>query len=340
MLAVAHRKIKITAPARLHLGFLDLSGSLDRKFGSIGVAINSHSSIVSVSSGETLSIDGVEKNTAIYRRIKALCQQFFNTLGAQLSQVDQPQFHIHALIPNHAGLGSGTQLTIIIGAALCKLYDIEASTAEIAAAMGRGKRSGIGIATFDAGGFVVDGGLAIDSPTPPLISRLIFPDQWRIVMIMDPQQQGVHGEQEQRAFQDLPAFPKQNSQEICQLTLMQLLPALIEQKIAVFGEALARIQALIGQHFAPYQGGQYSSVAVAKLLTFAQKLGHRGIAQSSWGPTGCIFVEDQNSAEALQQALKKQLANDADSAQNLDIFITSANNDGASVHVTSEHLSK
>ena len=33
--------ISITAPARLHLGFMDLNGSLGRKFGSVGLTIDS-----------------------------------------------------------------------------------------------------------------------------------------------------------------------------------------------------------------------------------------------------------------------------------------------------------
>ncbi|NOU23500.1 MAG: hypothetical protein HOO93_17265, partial [Methyloglobulus sp.] len=33
-------KISVTAPARLHMGFIDLSGSLGRHFGSIGIALN------------------------------------------------------------------------------------------------------------------------------------------------------------------------------------------------------------------------------------------------------------------------------------------------------------
>ena len=32
--------IEVTAPARLHLGFLDLNGGLGRRFGSIGLAVD------------------------------------------------------------------------------------------------------------------------------------------------------------------------------------------------------------------------------------------------------------------------------------------------------------
>jgi predicted sugar kinase len=37
-LNITPNKITVIAPARLHMGFIDLSGSLGRHFGSIGVA--------------------------------------------------------------------------------------------------------------------------------------------------------------------------------------------------------------------------------------------------------------------------------------------------------------
>ena len=43
------QEISITSPARLHLGFMDLNGSLGRKFGSVGLAIDSIETSVTVS---------------------------------------------------------------------------------------------------------------------------------------------------------------------------------------------------------------------------------------------------------------------------------------------------
>ena len=34
------RSVTVTVPARLHLGFLDIDGSLGRRFGSIGLSID------------------------------------------------------------------------------------------------------------------------------------------------------------------------------------------------------------------------------------------------------------------------------------------------------------
>ena len=74
-------------------------------------------------------------------------------------------------IPAHVGLGSGTQLGLAVGAALARLAGLQLSTDEIALAVGRGLHSGIGIATFQHGGFVLDGGRRIISELPDSAQR-------------------------------------------------------------------------------------------------------------------------------------------------------------------------
>ena len=214
-----------------------------------------------------------------------------------------------------------------------QLHQIPASTREIAAELNRGKRSGIGIATFESGGFIVDGGLKSNSQVPPLLAHYKFPDQWRIVTILDLTNQGVHGAEELQAFDDLPIFPLVNSQAICHLTLMKLLPALVEQEIESFGQAITDIQSLIGDHFAPAQGGRYTSQYVATLLHYAQSLGHTGIAQSSWGPTGCIFVENDQSAKQLIDDLNLYTLSHFAEASSLSFVVAKANSSGANIEI-------
>lgn len=300
--------IEVSTPARLHLGFLDLGASLGRRFGSIGLAVDSHQTILRISGAEKLTVSGID-DKAVIDRITALAERFINHCQSQLTlSTALPHLMIRQLIPEHAGLGSGTQLALTIGRALAEFYQLPLSTAEIAAIMGRGQRSGIGISTFDHGGFVVDGGLAENSVLPPMLVNMPFPADWRILLIFDRQYQGVHGEAERQAFRQLPDFPQAHSQAICQLTLMQLLPALAETNIAAFGSAVTDIQALIGEHFAPIQGGIFTSPRVAQLLQQARESGHQGIAQSSWGPTGCVFVDSEQRAQHLQQQLQDYCA--------------------------------
>jgi beta-RFAP synthase len=324
----------VSTPARLHLGFLDLNGSSGRKFGSIGLAINSHFTTINIKKNSQTQITTPQSHPDLNFKIEALLKTFYQNLGASINKKDRHvDIKIEQLIPEHAGFGSGTQLTLAIGMALCRLHDISISTPELARYLGRGARSGIGIATFDQGGFIIDAGLSPHSSAPPVIAQYSFPEEWRIVLIMNEQQQGVHGQQEKQAFSELSPFPLANSHAICHLSLMQLLPALIEKNIDQFGDAVTKIQALIGDHFAPVQGGRYTSRLVADLLFHAEKLGHRGIAQSSWGPTGCVFIESQSQAEALVAKLKQHTKLELKPNQPPSFIITQANEIGAKIEI-------
>ncbi len=304
--------VRVSAPARLHLGFLDLNGSIGRQFGSIGLAIDSYFTTIEISLSSTLVI----QPSVHHNKIVQILKQFFSILGQQIPENDRSvNVKVIELIPEHSGFGSGTQFALAIGTALCRLYRIKATTPEIASHMARGARSGIGIATFDLGGFIVDGGSGSNQSTPPpVLAHQPFPKRWRIVLIMDSSNTGVHGKEELAAFKDLPTFPLSHAQSICHLTLMKLLPALIDENITHFGEAVTHIQMLIGDHFAPAQGARYTSQTVAKLLGKSQQLDHKGISQSSWGPTGCVFVEDEKKAQQLILSLtefsqKEKLSN-------------------------------
>ena len=113
-------KITITSPARLHLGFMDLNGSLGRKFGSVGLAINSVETSVTVSKNSMQNeneIDDSNKRAYVYAN-----------LILKAYEVDESvTIIVHKKIPEHAGLGSGTQLALTIGVAISKLFDLNLS---------------------------------------------------------------------------------------------------------------------------------------------------------------------------------------------------------------------
>lgn len=302
------RSVSVRAPARLHLGFLDLNASIGRRFGSIGLAIGSHHTALTVSTAEQFELSGLPVSAETEKKLFNLTEQFYQQFSDALPANQNVRITVNELIPEHAGFGSGTQLALTLGKALSQRHQLHNNTHDIAQTLGRGKRSGIGIATFDHGGFVVDGGLKPEQTVPPMLVQQAYPEDWRIVLIMDPHHQGIHGQTEKQAFRDLPTFPLAQSQAICHLTLMQLLPALAEHDIDQFGAAITTIQGLIGDHFAAAQGGRYTSPRVAACLQLAQQLGHQGIAQSSWGPTGCVFVSSEQHAQSLIQQLSDFVA--------------------------------
>ncbi len=328
---LSQQSISVAASARLHLGFLDLNGDLGRHFGSIGLAVSSHQTRISLTTGKAAAV--IPLDDASQQKIDKLVKLFYQSLGMHIpAENHQSNFQVHSLIPEHAGLGSGTQLALVIGQLLASYHQLKVSPAQIAKAMGRGKRSGIGISTFDHGGFIVDAGSGPQSTTPASIVRHDFPAQWRLVMLMNKQQQGVHGQTEIEAFKTLPKFPLEYSQRICHLTLMQLLPALVEEDIELFGSAITEIQALIGQHFAPVQGGQYACQSIATLLQHAQSLGFSGVAQSSWGPTACIFTNSQSQADRLITALRELMATNT-SLQDIELLSAAGVNQGADITI-------
>ena len=69
-------------------------------------------------------------------------------------------------------------------------------------------RSGTGIGLFEAGGLIVDGGHGQSDKerVPPVLARLPFPEAWRVILVLDPSQAGVHGIEERQAFAKLPRF--------------------------------------------------------------------------------------------------------------------------------------
>ena len=89
---------------------------------------------------------------------------------------------------------------------------------------------------------------------------------------------------------------------------MQALPALVEANCEMFGATISEIQMLVGDHFAPLQGGRYCSQGVAQALARLLDLGATGIGQSSWGPTGfALFANETQAYQALRQVRDQSL---------------------------------
>ena len=289
--------VHVIAPARLHLGFIDLHGGLGRNFGSLGLCLSDIYTQVSAVASKDVVIQGPSSHRASVYAGRIL-EHLDIQSGASIT--------IHESIPEHAGLGSGTQLSLAVGTAIARLYDKNISPGEIANIMERGARSGIGVGTFSMGGFLVDGGRGENTEVPPIISHLDFPEAWRLLLIFDTNLQGVHGNSETAAFKDLPLMSERTTEYLCRLTLMQLLPALAEKNCDLFGAAITEIQHLVGDHFAPAQGGRYYSQTVAQILPWLHEQGAKGIGQSSWGPTGfALYTNETQAYQALKQAREK-----------------------------------
>ena len=302
------------------MGFIDLSGSLGRHFGSIGVALNEINTRLSISYADQLVLTGIQSQRAL-QSIRQLC--------AALNVPDKLQLDVSSSIPEHVGLGSGTQMSIALGLALSTYYDLGLNVRDIARLTARGARSGIGIAIFEQGGLVVDGGRGERTVTPPVISRMNVPEDWRFILVFDRRGQGLHGAEEIQAFKELPAFPQQEAARLCYLLMMQGLPALAEDNLDLFGDVITQLQASVGAHFASAQGGIFTSNEVADAMQFLQDQGAVAIGQTSWGPTGFCAVQGSALAEELKQQVEQKFSH----CKNLSVLVASARNTGGEVKI-------
>jgi beta-ribofuranosylaminobenzene 5'-phosphate synthase len=318
-------KVIIRTPARLHLGMLDLRGDLGRRFGSIGVAIQRPNVVVEASRAASWQVDGVEVERT-QRVIDHFCRQYPLPAAARVC--------VQESIPAHVGLGSGTQLALAIGLALARLYELEIPLQEMAHYLGRGIHSGIGVAAFHSGGFVVDGGKGMEGGgVPPLLIRYPFPEGWFfVVAIPEPERKGVSGRDEAGAFRDLPSPSPDLVGCICRLLIMKMLPALIERRIVDFGEALTEIQRLVGDCFASQQvGGRFALPLAGQVIEHMLEQGAYGAGQSSWGPTVYGLVEGEREGERLMDEVRRFLRRHPTAA----VFAVAADNVGHTVQTYS-----
>lgn len=314
--------VDVTAPARLHLGFLDLDGGLGRRFGSLGLAIDNPATRVTVSRASPSATKHSASGPEADRALKAI-GRYADVLG--LSGFYRAA--VEAAIPAHAGLGSGTQLAVAIGVGLAALESSDTPPRALAEMQSRGARSAIGMAAFEAGGFIVDGGRGRGDHAPPVLMQVPFPEHWRAILVLDRRAEGVHGERESAAFAALPPFEQATAAHLCHLMLMRLMPAVVEADLAAFGAGLTEIQQVIGAHFANAQGNSpWTSRAVGRLVSMLGTAGATGLGQSSWGPTGFAFVESEAAAQRLYCSFVEGAM-----AEGLEMVVARGRNTGARV---------
>ena len=310
--------VTVTVPARLHLGFLDLNGGLGRRFGSIGLAIHGLRTSITISAASRMGVTGPD-NERVHGYLK--------TMQRALDSESAYHVRINEIVPAHAGLGSGTQIALAVAAGVRRFHGLSLDVRGDAIRLGRGARSGVGIGLFDHGGLVVDGGRGPLTTAAPVVSRMQFPDHWRILVVLDPHRQGMHGADERDVFNKLAPFSDAEAAHLCRLVLMKALPALAECDIAGFGSAIKEMQMLLGDYFAAIQGGsRFSSPDVAAALGALEDEGAYGIGQSSWGPTGFAFAASAEEANRLLESIRRHPR-----GRDLDIRVVSALNRGAQI---------
>lgn len=293
----------VEAAARLHFGVLDLRGAGERWFGGIGAAAPAPTLLVSVADADRLHADGEDAPRAL---------EYARRFLAHYRLPERGHVRVYRALPPHVGLGSGTQLALAVARGLAELHDITADAPALARAVGRARRSAVGTWTFEDGGLVVEGGRRRDADDcGPLVSRMLFPPEWRCVVAVPEGATGLDGHTEAAALAELAPPPEAEVQRVAHLVLMRLLPAVADADLAAFGAALTEIQQVTGRWFAAVQGGTFAAGPAARLVRDMLAWGVPGVGQSSWGPTVYGVVGTEAAGAALAGRLRGALGGGA-----------------------------
>lgn len=292
-------RVRVAAGSRLHFGMLSFGQQGRRQFGGAGVMISSPELRLTIEECPSFVVvgplaDRVEEFVAHLSR------------HAPWWRDNRPfGVTVDAAPPQHAGLGSGTQLGMALAMALAGWFGAGPQSAEVLArSVGRGKRSAVGVHGACSGGFIIEGGKLADDEVSPLISRIALCEEWRFLLIAARDGAGLSGEIEQQAFQRLPPVRLETTAALCRELVCELAPAAACGDFDRFGAALYRYGQLAGECFAAWQGGLYASPAIERLVTRCREAGAQGVGQSSWGPTVFALCRTQHDAEHLRDVLE------------------------------------
>ena len=369
--------VEVRTPARLHLGMLSFGVPTVRSFGGVGVMLDRPGVHVRMQRSEQLTARGPMSERAI-----GFAKQCVRAWG--LDQRAACAIEVVSTPRAHVGIGSGTQLALAVAAGMRHLYRTPASpeghgeeedpaqhewafdtpdALELARAVGRGKRSCVGVYGFSRGGLIVEAGRYVlsNQPAPsgiqpqspehlesgsiaggyvvagedvveygPMVARVRLPSAWRCVIIIQRDSLGLHGEPEKAAFGKLPPVPLEISAELSRLALMDLVPAAVEGKFTEFSDAVYRYGLLAGKPFEQESLKLPHAASTADVIELLGELGVRGCAQSSWGPAVMACCESLDAAGTLVEKLES-----LNLTQQYEAIIARYDSQGAVLRVTS-----
>lgn len=309
--------LQISTPSRLHLTLIDMNAQIGRVDGSIGITLDKPGIRINAQKSDLIEVTGTgEHKDRMKKSVEVLIP---HDKGVKIS--------IQEDFPSHVGLGSGTQAALAAGMAVNELYGLGLSIYDIALKVGRGGTSGIGVAAFEKGGFILDAGhkfsekkaflpsAASRLPPAPVLLQKDFPD-WEIMLAI-PEQKGASEKTEINIFKDRCPIPRREVEKLSHVILMQLLPALFEEDIITFGKSINAVQEL------GFKKMEVELSPVSNDLMHALRdAGAFGAGMSSFGPTVYAFGDDMKYLMKIAEDLLGEKSR---------IFITKARNNGAAI---------
>jgi beta-ribofuranosylaminobenzene 5'-phosphate synthase len=318
--------VRVSAGARLHFGFTNLSLVHERLYGSLGVGLDAPRAVVEARPADELRCDH-----------DAACE--YAAAAVDLLGVDGAAVEVREALPRHVGLGSGTQLALATLAAVAHASDRAARVRERAPDLGRGGRSGVGVATFEDGGFVVDAGHPTERFTterpqrgewrvPAVAACHDVPADWRFVVALPDAEPGRTGDGEDESMRAVVERAEPGvADEVSGIVVRRVLPAIADGDLRAFGAAVEAVGRLNGTWYTDEQGGVYRPPVGTIVDALGDSPAVAGAGQSSWGPA-TWGVTDEARADDAEAAARDALA---DAGVDGDVLVAAPGNDGVSI---------
>ncbi len=312
--------MKIRTPSRIHITLIDLNGEIGRIDGGVGLALEEPYVFIKAKESEDVVVKGESENL---KRYKTVAEKFRDEFRGGI------EIEILRDFKSHVGLGSGTQISLAVGKAFTELNGIEMSVREIAEFVGRGGTSGIGVAAFEFGGFIVDGGHSVKEKNTfmpssfskakpaPILARYDFPE-WDVYVFI-PESKGFFGKREVDLFKKNTPLKIEEVRELCHIILMKLMPSVVEEDLEEFARAVYRIQ-YIG--FKRAEISQYGDL-IYKIIEEAKDYG--AVGMSSTGPS-VYFIGEDDGVSVIKDIFREK-------GVEVDVIKTKARNRGAEIEV-------
>jgi beta-ribofuranosylaminobenzene 5'-phosphate synthase len=322
---------RVESGGRLHFGFLNLSLSHDQLYGSLGVALDQPRVVVQAERADEIRCDHERAREHAERACEVL-----DVPGVDLTVREE--------LPPHVGLGSGTQLALAVLEAVARANGREVDVRNLAPELGRGGRSGVGVATFESGEFVLDAGhptglFTTEAPArgkwtvPAVAAHHRVPDDWRFLLVLPDATPGKDGSEEDASMRSaVEAADPGLADRISGVVTRRVLPALASEDVAAFGAAVAEVGRLNGAWYADEQGGVYRPPVGCIVDALDGSPAVSGAGQSSWGPA-VYGVTDESRAEDALVAGRDAL--DAAGVDG-DVRVVAPRNEGARVTETGQ----
>ncbi|UXM85534.1 beta-ribofuranosylaminobenzene 5'-phosphate synthase [Methanococcus aeolicus] len=330
--------MKLISPSRIHMGLIDLNGSIGRVDGGIGITIDYPNFVIE---GRGSSQIDIEFNKNILNNfnpqdLKDIENRIYNSSKEILKYMGEEGIYlkINEIMPQHNGLGSGTQISLATGKIISEIYNKKLNAKTISKITGRGGTSGIGVYSFEKGGFIIDGGHSFgkdknkekqdfkpssaskNTPVAPLLFRHDF--NWDIVLTI-PKGKNICGDKEIDIFKKYCPISLNETQKICHLILMKMMPSIINNDFNSFGEVVNELQYIGFKNIER----ELQKPAVKELIKNLQKISYSGL--SSFGPTIYSLCNGKEDIQKVKEYSNEFFDNNGIEGE---IIITKANNTG------------